>query len=162
MLTPGTILHPTDFSANSGYAFEIAIALARACGSRLAVLHVKETGGPRDGRALEPAIIANAQETLLEQLIAQRPPADVVYSHHLVQGDPAAEIVRMARKLKIDLIVMGSSSRSNRQRPPLGSVAAEIVSTAHCPVLTVRNGTVKGPAAAPRIVPARQWQSGKR
>jgi nucleotide-binding universal stress UspA family protein len=62
-------------------------------------------------------------------------------AHHLVRGDPAAEIVRLARKAKCDLIVMGSHGRTGLQRLLMGSVAEEVARNAHCPVLTVRNGT---------------------
>jgi nucleotide-binding universal stress UspA family protein len=40
MLSLGTILHPTDFSENSEFAFRVACALARDYNSRLVLLHV--------------------------------------------------------------------------------------------------------------------------
>src|SRR5207244_3575018 len=40
MLAVGTILHPTDFSERSQYAFAVACALARDYGARLVVVHV--------------------------------------------------------------------------------------------------------------------------
>jgi len=40
MLAIHTILHPTDFSDRSVYAFELACALARDYCARLIVLHV--------------------------------------------------------------------------------------------------------------------------
>ena len=64
MLPIRTILHPTDFSANSHYAWELACALARDYGARLLLIHVEvpvpvfaELGAippqPVDRRALE-------------------------------------------------------------------------------------------------------------
>ena len=35
-----TVLHPTDFSAESDYAFKLACALARDYGARLVALYV--------------------------------------------------------------------------------------------------------------------------
>ena len=40
--TWGTILHPTDYSAASRQAFELACRIARDRGSRLVVMHVAE------------------------------------------------------------------------------------------------------------------------
>ncbi len=40
MLPIKTILHPTDFSAPSEYAFRVACALARDYGAKLVVMHV--------------------------------------------------------------------------------------------------------------------------
>ena len=37
-----TLLHPTDFSAQSGYALQLAGSIARDYGARLVVLHVAE------------------------------------------------------------------------------------------------------------------------
>jgi nucleotide-binding universal stress UspA family protein len=42
MLPIQTILHPTDFSGHSYYAFRLACSLARDYGARLIVLHVAE------------------------------------------------------------------------------------------------------------------------
>src|ERR1039457_618813 len=64
MLPIRTILHPTDFSANSQCAWEMACALARDYGARLLLVHVEapmpafaELGAippePVDRRALE-------------------------------------------------------------------------------------------------------------
>ena len=40
MLAVHTILHPTDFSEHSKYAFWLACALARDYGARLVIVHV--------------------------------------------------------------------------------------------------------------------------
>ena len=40
MLAIQSILHPTDFSENSGTAFDLACALAKDYGARLVVMHV--------------------------------------------------------------------------------------------------------------------------
>jgi nucleotide-binding universal stress UspA family protein len=50
----------------------------------------------------------------------------------------AERIVRTARALRADLIVMGTHGRTGVTRVVLGSAAARVVATASCPVLTVR------------------------
>ena len=50
----------------------------------------------------------------------------------------AAEIVEYADKLKVDLIIVGTTGRSGLKRMLLGSVASEVVKYADCPVLIVK------------------------
>ena len=55
-----------------------------------------------------------------------------------VDGSPAQQIVRVARSKRCDLVVIGTHGRTGLAKFFLGSVAGRVVSTAHCPVLTVR------------------------
>jgi nucleotide-binding universal stress UspA family protein len=53
------------------------------------------------------------------------------------RGAPAAEaIVAAAREHDVDLIVMGMRGSSNLQAI-LGSVSAQVLRSAHCPVLQI-------------------------
>jgi nucleotide-binding universal stress UspA family protein len=56
----------------------------------------------------------------------------------LVEGAPAEAIVRLARRDRADLIVIGTHGRSGLGRLFMGSVAARVLQLARCPVLTVR------------------------
>ena len=53
-------------------------------------------------------------------------------------GAPAAKILELAEKEKIDLIIMGTHGRKGLERTIFGSVADKIVQAAPCPVLTLR------------------------
>jgi nucleotide-binding universal stress UspA family protein len=53
-------------------------------------------------------------------------------------GSPAAKILELANKEKIDLIVMGVHGRKGIDRAIFGSVADKVVQSAPCPVLTIR------------------------
>jgi nucleotide-binding universal stress UspA family protein len=53
-------------------------------------------------------------------------------------GSPAEQILNLAAKEKIDLIVMGVHGRKGLDRAIFGSVADKVVQSAPCPVLTVR------------------------
>jgi nucleotide-binding universal stress UspA family protein len=59
-------------------------------------------------------------------------------------GVPADEIVRAAEQAKTDLLVLGTHGRTGVARLVLGSVAARVVATAACPVLTVRAADTAG------------------
>jgi nucleotide-binding universal stress UspA family protein len=50
----------------------------------------------------------------------------------------AAEIVDFAQLKNVDLIVLGTKGRSSFKKLLLGSVASEVVTYAHCPVLIVK------------------------
>jgi nucleotide-binding universal stress UspA family protein len=53
------------------------------------------------------------------------------------EGPAAHEIVRVARDLHVDLVVVGTHGRGIVARAILGSTADRVVRTAHCPVLVV-------------------------
>ena len=54
------------------------------------------------------------------------------------EGDPADEILSVARSWQADLIVMGTHGRTGLQRLVLGSVAQHVIAHAPCSVLVVR------------------------
>jgi nucleotide-binding universal stress UspA family protein len=56
----------------------------------------------------------------------------------LIEGTPAREITRFAKKKHADLLIIGTHGRTGLARLFLGSVANQIVATAPCPVMTVR------------------------
>jgi K+-sensing histidine kinase KdpD len=56
----------------------------------------------------------------------------------VVEGDPSAVILDVAREINADLIVLGTHGRKGISRLFVGSVAEQVVRKAECPVLTVR------------------------
>jgi nucleotide-binding universal stress UspA family protein len=61
----------------------------------------------------------------------------------LLRGRPASEIVDEARAFEPDLLVVGSRGHGPIQSMLLGSVSAEIVDHAPCPVLVVRDAPLR-------------------
>lgn len=55
----------------------------------------------------------------------------------VLTGNPAAKIIELAKKEKIDLIIMGAHGRKGLERVVFGSVADAVVTGAPCPVLTI-------------------------
>jgi nucleotide-binding universal stress UspA family protein len=53
------------------------------------------------------------------------------------QGFPADEIVTYAKKVRIDIIVMGTHGRRVGTRPLIGSTADRVIHLAPCPILIV-------------------------
>jgi nucleotide-binding universal stress UspA family protein len=139
MLPIKTILHPTDFSKHSDYAFRLACALARDYGARLVVVHVAEPPVPLYGNGLIVPPTATYNEPLrakLHELLPRDPKVRV--EHEFAEGDAAIEILRLAEETKCNLIVMGTHGRTGLGRLLMGSVAEQVVRKAPCPVLTVK------------------------
>jgi nucleotide-binding universal stress UspA family protein len=131
MLTIRTILHPTDFSERSGYAFGLACSLARDLSAHLIVLHVVHTALAAEKRGFG--------EDLAEDLNRMKiPDLKIPVERRLEEGDPATEICRVAKEAGCELIAMGTHGRTGFGRFLMGSVAEQVVRRAPCPVLTVK------------------------
>lgn len=142
MLHLNAILHPTDFSEQSNYAFRLAGSLARDHDARLIVLHVVLTLGPElvsHGEAVSELQPQAYREKLWEDLRRVRlPDPDVHVEYRLVEGDPGEEVVRAAQESRAELIVMSTHGRTGLPRLLMGSVAEQVMRKAECPVLTVK------------------------
>lgn len=73
-------------------------------------------------------------------------------STHLVNGDPANEILGIADSTKADLIAMTTHGRSGLSRFAFGSVAEKVLHGASVPLLLVRNTTNKSADGIKRIL----------
>lgn len=137
MLPLATILHPTDFSESSEFAFRLACALARDYNARLVLLHVIPTpmvvyaGGP------VPAETWPSVEEVKEHLRQLEGRAHhVLVESQVLEGDPVDMILRAAEESNSDVIVMGTHGRTALTRLLMGSVAESVLRKAPCPVLT--------------------------
>lgn len=149
------ILHPTDFSPAAEAAFSMANLLARAHKARIIVLHVYPPTichGEAVARRQDDSFEADLWRQL-DQYHAVEP--DILVERHLIEGNPAEEIVRLGDLENVDLIVMGTHGRAGFGRLLMGSVAQEVMNQANCPVVTVHNPLVgRQPKAAAREEPA--------
>jgi len=142
-----TILHPTDLSEPAKPALGLAVRLAQAHRARLIVLYV--AAPPVLYGELGMAIpIPEMQQKILE---ADRNKLEDLAAGsgaecRVVEGVAAAEIVRNAREEPCDLIVMGTHGRGGVARLLLGSVAADVMQKAPCPVLAVKPPGARKPA----------------
>src|SRR5262249_24162790 len=105
------ILHPTDFSAPSEYAFQLAASLARDHGAHLVILHV-ESPPLRLGQAMAvpptpPGVYRDQVWEEFRRLTASDPRLrEVFLQTELVEGEPSREILRLAREHPCHLIVI--------------------------------------------------------
>jgi len=142
------IMHASDFSPASRPAFRKAIELAKLARAPLLVVHARPpviSPLMGEGAYVSPAtwnaIEASAQKAAqgqLARLLREAKRAGIHATGLVVEGTPADRIVRVARARRVDLLVLGTHGRTGFSRLVLGGVAARVVATAHCPVLTVR------------------------
>lgn len=145
MLPVNRLLAPTDFSDTSVETVIRASELAQHFEAELIVVHVIPPIPtlPSDPHynfevpAYQDALRENARRQLEETikgLVLKNVKARALLSH----GDPAKEIVRIARDEEIDMIVIATHGLTGWQHIVFGSVAEKVVRFAECPVLTVR------------------------
>jgi universal stress protein A len=161
MLSIHTILHPTDFSDCSRYAFQLAGMLASEQGARLVILHVKPTLGPlaAHGKALAELQPEVSQEKLLEILHQFRVSDPKVQVEYRLANGGVQEILRQASEIGADLIVMGTHGRTGFSWLLMGSVAELVLREAKCPVVTVKiphpvSRAIQSPVAEPSATKA--------
>ena len=121
------ILYPTDFSSYSNQAYFHAVALAENYGASLTILYVVVPG---------PGTDKAHWKSQLEQIRPANP--EIPVHHVLLEGDPAAEIVRFAADAGMELIVMGTHGRTGMERLLVGSVTERVMHEAPCSVLAVK------------------------
>jgi nucleotide-binding universal stress UspA family protein len=142
MFKPRRILHPTDFSEQSNYALAIAIDLARQNQSSIIVLHTVpslDTAPVSYGEVaaeLEPEGLRRRIEEDLRHSAAV--PNGINVEYMIAEGEPAREIIRVARERSCDVIVMGTHGRTGISHLMMGSVAEHVIRLAPCPVLTAK------------------------
>lgn len=127
------LLVASDGSPFSEAAVAEALRLACLWGSRLYGLSVaREEGELPEAEAIVGGMLtqANALGLLLETRVTV--------------GVPDDAIVRLARELGVDLIILGSHGRTGFPRLLLGSVAERVIGTSPCPVLVVKKPAEKG------------------
>lgn len=139
------ILVPTDFSPLADTAVEVAAEYARRFNAHLTVVHVMPpffSGTEADIFAVSSAYygreLIGIMEGNLEKVAAPLREQGISVDINLPHGVPAIEVVKLARQLDTDLIVVSTHGRTGLGHAFLGSTAERIVQKASCPVLTVR------------------------
>ncbi len=141
------ILVPTDFSKFSQVAITYAAALTEKFGAELYLLHVVQDLTVFLPEAVETAPVVAlpvdqflaAARTAMERSARDNSLQNLPIHQEIRVGTPFYEIVRFAREVKSDLIVMGTHGHTGLVHVLLGSVTEKVVRKAPCPVLTVRH-----------------------
>lgn len=139
------ILCAIDGSHSSEKAVAFAVALANKVGAELTFLIIRTMDAEHaarerywDSRVLGVAEIQAQQEFAAARKVAKSAGLGDVGCVEAYGRDIGGAIVDFAEKQGFGHIVTGSSGRSGVQRLVLGSVAADVVAKAHCPVTIAR------------------------
>jgi manganese transport protein len=135
-----TILVPLDHTVRDRGALAHAAAMARAYGAKLHLLHVEEgvTSQIYGSEASTAEVQAGEKylDEILEGLHAQGIEVEVAVAH---SRDPKQEIVRLARQLKPDLLVMGAHGHKGIRDIVFGQTINAVRHAIDVPLLIVRN-----------------------
>lgn len=168
----------TNFSDEAEHGVQAAVALARATGAHIDLVHVVHRP-PLYERVLlrEQGLIAELERQATERLRAMTATpafAGLSVAHHARHGAPFAELIAVAREQGSDLVVVGARKRTGITDLLLGSTAERVLRKAGSPVLIAKTGLADPPrcllaptdfsaAAQPAleeaIALARRWQA---
>ncbi len=138
------ILCAIDLSEQSESVAEYAVMLARLADASIVAVYAAPTLTQYTGFHVPPNTIDNfvgeivsGAEKSMSEFVAQHF-AGVDARGVVVVGYAAEEILAVAEKEQVDLIVMGTRGRKGIDLILFGSVAEKVVKNAACPVVTIR------------------------
>lgn len=141
-----SILIATDGSDGMENVYRMAFDIAKNLNAKLVALYVVDlspfAGLPEDDILFRAkAKLYERGWNLLRELKEMSKKEGIELDAIVEEGDPGEKIVKVAKKLKIGLIVMGTTGRTGLDRILLGSVAEAVIKNAPCPVLAMRKTT---------------------
>ncbi|MFC2990518.1 MULTISPECIES: universal stress protein [Halomonas] len=138
------IMLPVDLNEESSWkkALPTAVTLCRTFGASLHVVTVLPdyrmplVGSyfPKDFAKKAHAAIAEAQQTFIQEHV----PEEIQTQSVIVDGSPWEAIIKAAKKLEVDLIVMASHNKRKFADYVLGPNAEHVVHHAKISVMIVR------------------------
>jgi nucleotide-binding universal stress UspA family protein len=152
------LLVPLDGDPDHEQGLVVAADLAAVHGARLHLVWVVPTLGTLPGQdsaagwllpGATSAVLDLAQDEAEAQLrdrVAQLQTRGLAVDAGVQRGDPAAIIVRTARRINADLVVLGTHGRSGQEAFWSESVAPQVIGRAHVPLLLV---PVREPGSQP-------------
>jgi len=146
-----SFLFPTDFSPLANSALEYAVQLAELNDSKISLLNTYEVPLVAPGN-----IFTSREQTMqltrerfseaiwkkLDDLVEQYPSPVFSQTHYVKEGNAVNEILKLSRQNEVDLIVMGTKGESGHATPFLGSVTADVLRRATCPVLAIPEAAI--------------------
>jgi nucleotide-binding universal stress UspA family protein len=137
------ILFPVDFSEKVDDLVPYAVTLTNKFGADLYVMTVTTDMSSFATFHVPHGNIQNFQDEVYRKAEKNLAALHSYFKDALkvetvvVKGNPADQIVATAKKMGIDLIVMGNHSRKGLEKAIFGSVAEKVVQSGVCPVLSI-------------------------
>jgi universal stress protein A len=146
MLPIKKIISPTDFSEPSYVALKFAEELALQFSAELYLVNVispipvltAPTGPVTFNVSLYRRELEVNAEKSLQDVIKNKLPHNLKVRSIVAYGDAANEIINIADKENVDLIVIATHGRTGLRHLVFGSVAEKIIRHAKQPILTIR------------------------
>jgi nucleotide-binding universal stress UspA family protein len=138
------ILVAIDGSGVSERALARAVDEARIWNAKIHAVYVVETGLfsslPTDNTVvIMYRVLKKEGQEKLAQAKAIAATQGLILTTHLKQGHAGTEILAIAEKEKIDLVIVGSHGKSNADKLLIGSVSSFVVSHGKTTTLVVRS-----------------------
>lgn len=135
------ILFATDLDVSASRALPFALALANHCRAKLYAAHVIPQEAYAFAHPESVNLILEEERDYatyaLKQIIEPSTRRGQRCEALVGNGDVAEVLKEIVRSHAIDLVVLGTRSRTGLGKVILGSIAEEIIRDAPCPVLTV-------------------------
>ncbi|MBI2608985.1 MAG: universal stress protein [Deltaproteobacteria bacterium] len=146
-----SILVAIDFSSNSHKALKSAELLGKKLNAALHLIHVAETG---EQFVASPVFMYSDTDYVedflkkytknlnkkMEKLVQKtKKETKLQINGRVLDGKAHEMILKEAKKVKADMIVMGTHGHSGLDHLLMGSTAERVLRKATCPVLTVKN-----------------------
>jgi nucleotide-binding universal stress UspA family protein len=144
------ILVPTDFSKPAKLATDVAVAIAKKAKAQIVLLHILEQPTSESFKVTAEAVGGDSmEEKLFTMKLIQKAKMDfaktiegiesegVKVSSQIRLGNPFHGMRTVITELDVDLVVMGTSGRTQLEEMLVGSNTEKVVRHAHCPVLTI-------------------------
>jgi nucleotide-binding universal stress UspA family protein len=141
------ILCAMDLTEEAGQPLEMALSLAEENMAELTLVHVLEglpgQAGPSRYREL-PQVVRIRKELLeeaakrLNRSVSREARDFCTVKERVEEGVPWREVLRVAEETRAEIIVMGAHSRGALSQAFFGSTVNQVVRSATCPVLVVR------------------------
>jgi nucleotide-binding universal stress UspA family protein len=153
------VLAAVDTSTLASRVVDFAARVARRTwdGAQLHLVHVF-----RSARFDRPSRVGLRTDDLVAEarsylefhvrMARRQCPAPVV--GHFAEGDPAEQILKTARALSADVVIVGTHDHVGLEKLLLGSVASKVAKGAPCPVIVYRQKQrpyLKAPTSAPDL-----------
>jgi nucleotide-binding universal stress UspA family protein len=145
------ILFADDLSRRAYEALAVALNLARTQGAELIILNVHEEFLDKDEMVMLRVDVSDFQEKMQEKAVAARrhieadlaalKGQDIPTQILLREGKPAKEIIKVARELNVDLIVVASHGATIKEKL-LGRTSDYVAKRARRSVMLIWTGDI--------------------
>jgi nucleotide-binding universal stress UspA family protein len=132
-----SILCPVDLSATSRAAARTAATIADQFDAKVSVIFVEDPLIARAALRYDEDELARRTRAELAGFVEKAIGARPRCSYEIVTGEPAEEILKAAKRMRADLIVMGTQGQRAPQRLFFGSTAESVLRGSTVPVLAV-------------------------